>query len=196
MSAKHSFSGLVEREPESFTPAHAATSADGLERNREPSGTVPASIAGSSSTACRSRARVRHDDNDSFDDFTTWRASASLMLKSVGLRPHASIGTEWRCPACSSSSDRCSATFIGNPNLQPEESLGWDAGVEFTLIRNRAFLDLTYFRTNLTNKIDGSGLAGSSLINLAGESKREGVGCGAAHPAVPWLYAGASLHLS
>ena len=38
---------------------------------------------------------------------------------------------------------------------QPETGgmLGWDAGVEFTLVKDRAFLDVTYFRANLTDEI-------------------------------------------
>ena len=78
------------------------------------------------------------------------------MLKSVGLRPHASIGTGVALPGMFEQFGFVRLpTFVGNPNLQPEESRGWDAGVEFTLVRNRAFLDLTYFRTNLTNEIAG-----------------------------------------
>ena len=75
---------------------------------------------------------VRHDDNDKFRDFTTWRASASLLLKSVGLRPHASIGTGVALPGMFEQFGSVLGDFVGNPNLQPEESRGWDAGIEFT----------------------------------------------------------------
>ena len=66
-----------------------------------------------------------------------------------------------------------------NPNLTPEESFGWDAGVEFTLHKGRAIFDVTYFRANLTNKINGfffDPIIGNfTAINLPGESTREGV---------------------
>jgi vitamin B12 transporter len=61
--------------------------------------------------------------------------------------------------------------------------------VEFTLVRNRAFLDLTYFRANLTNEITGFG---NSLTNLPGESKRQGLEVALRTQLVPWLYAGGS----
>ena len=155
MSAKHSLSGLVERELESFTPGPATPGEfgpDGLERNRSRVATV-GEYRGEFFDSLSITGAVRHDDNDKFRDFTTWRASASLMLKSVGLRPHASIGTGVALPGMFEQFGSVLPTFVGNPNLQPEESRGWDAGIEFTLIRNRAFLDLTYFRTNLTNEI-------------------------------------------
>ena len=42
---------------------------------------------------------VRRDDNDMFDDFTTWRAAASLKVPGAGLRPHASVGTGVKYPS-------------------------------------------------------------------------------------------------
>jgi vitamin B12 transporter len=68
--------------------------------------------------------------------------------------------------------------FVPNPNLQPEESLGWDAGVEFAFWSRRAILDVTYFNMTLENKIardPNRGPADPTLINLSGESTREGV---------------------
>jgi vitamin B12 transporter len=186
LSAKHSVSGLIERELESFTPRGLFV--DGLERNRSRLATV-GEYRGEFFDSLSVTGALRHDDNDKFRDYTTWRASASLMLKSIGLRPHASIGTGVALPGMFEQFGAALPTFVGNPNLQPEESRGWDAGIEFTLLRNRAFLDLTYFRTNLTNEINGFG---NSLINLAGESKREGLEVALRTQLVPWLYAGAS----
>jgi vitamin B12 transporter len=189
MSAKHSLSGLVERELESFTPGPPGQfGPDGLERNRSRLATV-GEYRGEFFDNLSITGAMRHDDNDRFRDYTTWRASASLMLKSVGLRPHASIGTGVALPGMFEQFGSVLGEFVGNPNLQPEESKGWDAGVEFTLLRNRAFLDLTYFRTNLTNEITGFG---NSLVNLTGESKREGLEVALRTQLVPWLYAGAS----
>jgi vitamin B12 transporter len=186
LSAKHSVSGLVERQFESFTPRGAFV--DGLERSRSSVATV-GEYRGEFFNSLLVTGAVRRDDNDTFRDFTTWHASASLMLKSVGVRPHASIGTGVALPGMFEQFGSVLPTFVGNPNLQPEESRGWDAGIEFTLVRNRAFLDLTYFRTNLTNEITGFG---NSLTNLAGESKRQGLEIALRTQLVPWLYAGAS----
>ena len=68
--------------------------------------------------------------------------------------------------------------FTPNPNLAPEQSKGWDAGVEVTLIPGKASVDVTYFHTNLTNKIDGFAQGPNFTLtskNLPGESIREGV---------------------
>ena len=43
-------------------------------------------------------AGIRRDDNDNFQDFTTWRAAASLVLKELDMRPHASVGTAVKLP--------------------------------------------------------------------------------------------------
>jgi hypothetical protein len=70
-------------ELESFTPRGAFV--DGLERNRSNVATV-GEYRGEFFDNLSVTGAVRRDDNDKFRDFTTWRASASLMLKSVGLR--------------------------------------------------------------------------------------------------------------
>ncbi len=95
---------------------------------------------------------MRHDDNDSFKDFTTWRTSASLALREVGLRPHASVGTGVRLPTMVEQFGQF-ANFVPNPNLIPEESFGWDAGIEYSFYKGRAAVDVTYFNTELTNEI-------------------------------------------
>ena len=59
--------------------------------------------------------------------------------------------------------------FVGNPNLVPEETVGWDIGVEYTLPGGTTSVDTTYFKANLQNEIAGFG---NTLINLDGESTR------------------------
>src|SRR5262249_4109833 len=123
-------------------------------------------------------AGIRRDDNDNFQDFTTWRAAASLALREIGLRPHASVGTAVKPPTMFEQfgTDRC---FVSNPNLQPEESFGWDSGLEFMFFKGVATVDVTYFRANLTNKIDGFAPGPlpftTTAVNLPGESSRQGV---------------------
>ena len=130
LSAKHSLSGLVERELESFTPGPATPGEfgpDGLERNRSRVATV-GEYRGEFFDSLSVTGAVRHDDNDKFRDFTTWRATASLMLKSVGLRPHASIGTGVALPGMFEQFGSVLPKFVGNPDLQPEEFSGMGCG--------------------------------------------------------------------
>jgi vitamin B12 transporter len=69
--------------------------------------------------------------------------------------------------------------FVPNPLLTPEESFGWDAGVELTLFKGVAILDVTYFNSDLTDKINGTAPGPRpgtfTSVNLPGESTREGV---------------------
>jgi vitamin B12 transporter len=176
LAARHSISGQLEKTTETFTPGPPTPGdfgPDGLERERSQVGVV-GEYRGEYFKRLFVTANIRHDDNDTFQDFTTWRTAASLNLPEVKVRPHASVGTGVALPGMFEQfgSFLGSPPFKGNPNLKPEESLGWDAGVEFTLIKDRAFLDLTYFRANLTNEIVGFG---TTLINLDGESERSGI---------------------
>jgi vitamin B12 transporter len=168
LAAKHTVSGQIATETETFTP-----SSDGLERERSRVGIV-AEYRGELFNRLSVTGTVRHDDNDTFEDFTTWRTSGSLGLPELRIRPHASLGTGVALPGMFEQFGFFlgSPPFQGNPNLKPEESLGWDAGVELTLVKDRAFLDVTYFRTNLTNEIIGFG---TSITNLDGESERSGI---------------------
>lgn len=184
--AKHSISGLVEKEDESFTPKASYT--DGLERTRERVATV-GEYRGEFLKRFYFAATVRHDDNTTFRDFTTWRTSISMPLKRYGIRPHASVGTSVALPGMFEQFGSILGTFVGNPNLVPEESFGWDAGVEFTLPGGRTSLDLTYYRANLQNEIAGFG---NTMINLDGESQRSGIEVALKSKILSWLYLGAS----
>jgi len=70
------------------------------------------------------------------------------------------------------------AEFRSNPALLPEESKGWDAGLETTIFNRVALIDVTYFDEDLTNKINGfTDFDGSTFtaINLPGVSTRKGI---------------------
>ena len=172
---KHSLSALIEKDDEQFTPE--GTFADGRARER---GRL--SFAGEWRGALANRlyltAGVRHDDNDNFQDFTTWRTALSLPLPELGLRPHASTGTAVKLPTMFEQFGT-NQFFSPNAKLQPEQSFGWDAGLEFSWLAGKATLDVTYFHANLTDKIDGfvaTAVPGVfTAKNLAGESTRQGV---------------------
>jgi vitamin B12 transporter len=187
---KNTVSGRVEREQERFTPE--GPFADGLQRER---GRM--SYTGEWNGGFLDRlfltAGIRRDDNDNFQDFTTWRASASLVLREIATRPHASVGTAVKLPTMFEHFGT-SQFFVPNPGLTPEHSSGWDAGVEFTFDRSRLLFDITYFRANLTDKIRGfvfvPELNNFSAVNLAGESTREGVELSARYKINPNLTLG------
>ena len=91
----------------------------------------------------------RVEDNNAFGTTTTQRGSLAFLIKETGTRLRGSAGTGFRGPTFN---DLFFPGF-GNPNLQPEESLSYDFGVDQKLWSNRLRLGLTYFQTNFSNLI-------------------------------------------
>lgn len=124
-------------------------------------------------------ASARHDDNSDFDDVNTWRATASWALPGGGTRLHASFGTGQKAPTLYERFGYTPDTFVGNPDLEPETSKGWDAGVERRWLDGRVVADLTYFRADLDDEINGFYCApptfACTAINEGGESERRGL---------------------
>ncbi|MDX2307442.1 MAG: TonB-dependent receptor [Hyphomicrobium sp.] len=166
---RNTVSGLAEKENETFTPSAFFT--DNLERERERVA-YAAEYRGELFDRIFPIASIRHEDNDSFEDFTTWKTGVSVDVKEIGIRPHASVGTAVALPGMFEQYGSILGTFVGNPDLTPEESVSWDAGVEFSVIAGRATIDVTYFEANLENEIVGFG---NTLVNLEGESERRGI---------------------
>ncbi|HEY7610745.1 MAG TPA: TonB-dependent receptor [Alphaproteobacteria bacterium] len=95
---------------------------------------------------------VRFDDNDFFQDRTTYRATGAYLLREWGARLHASAGTGIKNPDLFQLFGRFPG-FTPNPNLKSEQSFGWDVGVEKTFWERRATVDVTYFKNRLTDRI-------------------------------------------
>ena len=66
--------------------------------------------------------------------------------------------------------------FYGNPNLRPEESKGWDFGVEKEILKNKLILDVTYFENDFTNLISAAiQRDGSFLAENVARAETEGI---------------------
>ena len=121
---------------------------------------------------------VRHDDFDGLEDFTSYRATVAYLLPDLGTRVHGSYGTGVQRPTPTEQFGFVPGTFVGNPDLKPEESTGWDVGVEQALFSDRLVVDVTYFNADLENEIistfDTDQLS-FSVDNADGESDRQGV---------------------
>ncbi|HZP38762.1 MAG TPA: TonB-dependent receptor [Methylomirabilota bacterium] len=91
----------------------------------------------------------RVEDNSVFGTNTTGRGSVAFVIKETGTRLHGSAGMGFRAPTFN---DLFFPDF-GNPNLQPEKSLSYDAGVDQNLWKDRIRLGLTYFQINFSNLI-------------------------------------------
>jgi vitamin B12 transporter len=72
---------------------------------------------------------LRHDDSDAFGGFTTWRAGA-VWRPVGGWRVWGAAGTAFKAPLFSELF-AFSAFEVGNPDLRPERSRSFEAGVEW-----------------------------------------------------------------
>ncbi|MCR9254602.1 MAG: TonB-dependent receptor [Alphaproteobacteria bacterium] len=124
------------------------------------------------------QAGLRHDFNDDFEDATTFSLGASYILDGTGTRFHASGGRAVQNPTLIDQFGFIPGTFQGNPDLEPEESIGWDVGIEQPFFDDRVLVDVTYFRQTLDNEIVTVFPPPDFIAfteNQDGESKRQGV---------------------
>ena len=91
---------------------------------------------------------VRNDDHSIFGDETTYRVALSARLGEMA-RFHASTGTGFRAPTF----NELYFPSLGNLDLVPETSEGFDAGFELSFDDGRAVLDVTYFDTDFEDLI-------------------------------------------
>ena len=119
---------------------------------------------------------LRHDNNERFANLTTWRVTASRILN-PWLRVHTSWGEGSANPTFFELFGFIPDSFAGNANLEPEQSKGWDMGLNGSGCQNRCQWDLTYFRSRLQNEISTvyePPLYLATPVNLSGTSDREG----------------------
>jgi vitamin B12 transporter len=120
-------------------------------------------------------AAVRHDINERFRDATTWHLQASYRFD-TGTRVHAAGGTGVKAPVFSELFGYSPTSgFVGNPNLKPEESTGWEAGVEQSFLAGHGRLDVTYFNAVLRHKIVSTFSPVYTVVNATGSSPHQGV---------------------
>ena len=125
---------------------------------------------------------VRRDFNEVFADATTWRLAASQRFAASGTRLHASVGKGITNPSFYELFSTF-ATFMPNPNLKPESSIGWDVGIEQSWLDGTLVTDVTFFSSRFTDKIGSIVLVPGvfpnpdiiQAVNLTGISPRQGV---------------------
>ncbi|MBM9593052.1 TonB-dependent receptor plug domain-containing protein [Roseitranquillus sediminis] len=119
---------------------------------------------------------LRHDENSGFEDATIWSVGASYPLADGLTRIHASAGTGVQKPTLLDQFGFFPGQFVGNPDLESEQSIGFDIGIERRF--GRGVIDVTYFRQVLTDEIatvyDPVTFL-STAVNEDGESDRQGV---------------------
>jgi vitamin B12 transporter len=116
---------------------------------------------------------VRYDDNSQFGDRVTWRIAPSVVLGGSGFRLKGSIGTGFKAPSLDQLYHSYPAFFFfANPNLKPETSTGYEAGIEGSLWDVTA--GATWFHNDIRNLIATDPVTFSTVINI-GRARTQGV---------------------
>ena len=95
---------------------------------------------------------LRHDDYDTFGGTTTGRATLAWLVADSALKLRASYGTGFNAPSFLDLYAK-NPFFVGNPNLQPEKSRGWDGGLDYYLPNSATVFSATGFVTEYRNLI-------------------------------------------
>jgi len=168
--AKHTLTAFVEHEKEAYrnTVPFDPTQEPQLERDMLGIG---AEYRVDLSDRVFLRGAVRHDGNRAFADATTFSIAGAFLL-GTSTRIHASYGTGVTNPTFYEQFGFIPGEFVGNPGIAPEKAEGFDFGIEQRFLGDRAFVDVTYFKSRLENEIV---TIYPSVENDAGTSRREGV---------------------
>ncbi len=110
-------------------------------------------------------AVYRMDDHSHFKDHDTYRFNMSYLIDKTDTKLKGLFGTGYKSPSLYQlSAPPMWGLPSGNPNLKPEESESYEAGVEQGLLVKGLSADVTYFRTHFKNLIDF--VYGTGYINL------------------------------
>jgi vitamin B12 transporter len=116
-------------------------------------------------------AGARYDDNDTFGAFQTARAGMSMRAWPGG-SIRATIGSAFKAPTFFESFNTAFST--GNPDLQPERSRSWEAGVRHLTSNGRAFAAATWFDQRFRDMIQYAfvSISDPNYFNVARASAR------------------------
>jgi vitamin B12 transporter len=99
-------------------------------------------------------AGVRFDEHEAFGGEVTYRVAPSVMLEKSGTRFKGSVGTGFKAPSLYQLYAPAGLFGpIGNAELDPETSLGWDVGVEQRVVPGVCTLGVTYFASDVDDQI-------------------------------------------
>ena len=108
---------------------------------------------------------MRVDDHSRFGSATTYRIAPAYIFE-TGTKVKATYGTGFKAPSLYQLYAPATAWGpIGNENLKPERSKGWDAGIEQYLLADRLIMGATYFRNDFEDLIEFDWMRG--YINIA-----------------------------
>lgn len=90
---------------------------------------------------------MRLDRHDKFGSAFTYRIAPAYIIWQTGTKIKATIGSGFKAPSLFNLYDPA----FGNPNLNPEKSIGFDAGIEQFFVKELISLGINYFQNNYTD---------------------------------------------
>ena len=93
-------------------------------------------------------AGLRLDQHSKFGSEVTWRVGPALLFRESGTKLSSTVGTGFKAPSLFQL-----YSSYGNPDLEPEKSVGVDAGIEQILADGELTLGATYFHNDFDNLI-------------------------------------------
>jgi vitamin B12 transporter len=139
-------------------------------------------------------AGLRFDHHTRAGNALTYRLAPAYIFPATQTKLRASIGTGFKSPSLYQL--YAPPTFygpIGNANLRPERSFGWEAGVEQPLLGGRVRAGATYFENDFENLVNYDSSQG--YINI-GRAESSGVEVELeARPGRDLLFFGSLTHL-
>ncbi len=102
-------------------------------------------------------SNIRYDDNESFGPHATWRVAPAFIVPWTDTKLKATYGTGFKAPTLTELYvNNPSFMVVGNPNLLPETSKGYDVGFEQPLLHDQLRFGATYFHNDIANLIEGT----------------------------------------
>ncbi len=176
--AAQRFSVRLEHETEAFRQRGAATLYGDPNHNRSVSTSSLAMEYRYDGERINLSLSARRDDNADFEDADSWRVTGNLPLGNGANILFASIGASIKNPTFTERFGYYT-NFVGNPNLAPEKSHGWELGIKHSWLDGRLSAGLTWFNEVLDKEINGFVYVPAqnayTAKNSAGESNRSGL---------------------
>ena len=98
---------------------------------------------------------MRYDDYDGFGSEVTYRVAPVYVHRQTNTRLKASVGTGFKAPTLFQTDgftpNNFGSFYRGNPDLDPEESFGWEVGMEQMLWGERLNFGVTWFKSDIDN---------------------------------------------
>jgi vitamin B12 transporter len=110
---------------------------------------------------------ARHDDHQTFGGEDTYKGALAYFYENTGTKVRGSYGTGFHAPSLYQL-----YSSYGDTNLKPEESKGYDVGIDQELFDKKVLLSATYFHTKIDDLIDWNSLT-SKYYNV-GKVKTKG----------------------